>query len=685
MQLTENRRGQAITVLHLCFSILNADIVALLFEKSIMLAKKKRNRLSGLILGSIETMINWPRQTKIFLMLSMDVFCVILASIIAMYLRVSHWNFFDQRLLILASLSLVSLLPVFFAMDVYRSIMRFSGSRSMGNLFKAVAIHTIILSFVLIVIRLPNIPRTLAIIEPLVFFILAISIRGLVRYLLTDFAHVLGSGSNDRRIVIYGAGGAGIKLAGLLGNIPEITLCAFVDDDRRLEKQRIDGILVHHSDKLVNLIDSYNPTEIVMALPSIDRNRRSEIVRYLEQFELKVQTLPNLASLVDGEWSVGDLREVDVEDLLGRDPVPPNELLLGRTIAGKCVLVTGAGGSIGSELCRQILRSRPSKLILCEMNEHSLYLIDQELTAQSQIEALHDIEIITEMGSILDRSSMRRLYRRWDPHTVFHAAAYKHVPLVEQNMISGMKNNIFGTFNAAVEAAAHNIDHFILISTDKAVRPTNIMGASKRICELILQALAQQGEQNGGNTRFAMVRFGNVLGSSGSVVPRFQQQILAGGPVTLTHRDITRYFMTIPEAAQLVIQAGSMAQGGEVYVLDMGKSVKIIDLARSMIRLTGRTERTAENPNGDIEIVEVGLRPGEKLFEELLIGENPQPTKHARIMQASEHFIEWPKLSAELELLEQHLERGDDIAALAILKSLVPEYHQPSYDQAEQA
>jgi FlaA1/EpsC-like NDP-sugar epimerase len=268
---------------------------------------------------------------------------------------------------------------------------------------------------------------------------------------------------------------------------------------------------------------------------------------------------------------------------------------------------------------------------------------------------------------------------------VFHAAAYKHVPLVEQNMISGMKNNIFGTFNAAVEAAAHNIDHFILISTDKAVRPTNIMGASKRICELILQALAQQGEQNGGNTRFAMVRFGNVLGSSGSVVPRFQQQILAGGPVTLTHRDITRYFMTIPEAAQLVIQAGSMAQGGEVYVLDMGKSVKIIDLARSMIRLTGRTERTAENPNGDIEIVEVGLRPGEKLFEELLIGENPQPTKHARIMQASEHFIEWPKLSAELELLEQHLERGDDIAALAILKSLVPEYHQPSYDQAEQA
>jgi FlaA1/EpsC-like NDP-sugar epimerase len=643
-------------------------------EKSMMQPANLRSKLVGMLLGAIETLINWPRSTKIILMVSVDVACVILASIIALYLRLSHWDFFDQRLLILASLSLGSLLPVFFGMDVYRSIVRFSGSRSLGTLFKAVLVHTTILAFVLIVIRVPNIPRTLAVIEPLVFMLLASSVRGIVRYLLTDFAHVLGSGSSDRRIIIYGAGGAGIKLARLLGNIPEIKLCAFVDDDRRLQKQRIDGIMVHHSSNLDQIIGSYAPTEIVLAMPSIERSRRAEIVQFLEQFALKVQTLPNLAHLVDGEWSVGDLREVDAEDLLGRDPVPPNELLLGRTIAGKCVLVTGAGGSIGSELCRQILRARPRRLILCEMNEHSLYLIDQELTAQCKVEDLPDIEIIPEMGSILDRSSVQRLYRRWAPQTVFHAAAYKHVPLVEQNMIAGMKNNIFGTYHAAVEAAAHQVEHFILISTDKAVRPTNIMGASKRICELILQALAAQ---DSGKTRFAMVRFGNVLGSSGSVVPRFQQQIRMGGPVTLTHRKITRYFMTIPEAAQLVIQAGAMAQGGEVYVLDMGKSVKIIDLARSMIRLTGHTERTAENPNGNIEIIEVGLRPGEKLYEELLIGENPQPTKHARIMRANEHFIDWQSLELQLTKLRGHLDQGHDTDAVAILKFLVPEYHQP--------
>ncbi len=647
-----------------------------------MLLPKKRNELTSLLLGTIDNMINWPRSTKIILMVSVDIICVIFASIIAMYLRLSSWNFFDQRLLILITLSLASLLPVFFVMDVYRSIVRFSGSRSLGRLFKAVAIQTLILIFVLIVIRLPHVPRTLAVISPLVFLIFAISIRGLVRYILTDFAHVLGSDTAGRRIIIYGAGGAGIKLASLLSSIPEIKLCGFVDDDRRLQKQRIDGVTVHHSSTLRQLIDSHQPTEIVLALPTIDRNRRAEIVQYLEQFGIRVQTLPNLANLVDGEWSVGDLREVDVEDLLGRDPVPPNELLLGRTIAGKCVLVTGAGGSIGSELCRQILRSRPQKLILCEMNEHSLYLIDQELTAQMAIEELYDIEIIAEMGSILDRASMRRLYQRWSPQTVFHAAAYKHVPLVEQNVIAGMKNNVFGTLNAAAEAAEFNVEHFILISTDKAVRPTNIMGASKRVCELILQGLAKECSTKGINTKFAMVRFGNVLGSSGSVVPRFQQQIRAGGPVTLTHRDITRYFMTIPEAAQLVIQAGAMAQGGEVYVLDMGKSVKIIDLARSMIRLTGHSERTAENPNGKIEIVEVGLRPGEKLFEELLIGENPQPTKHARIMQANEHFIDWQELTADLEQLYMHLDQGDDIAAREVLKKLVPEYYQPAYDQA---
>jgi FlaA1/EpsC-like NDP-sugar epimerase len=643
--------------------------------------KKQPARSKHKLLSVIEGLIDWPREVKILCMVSVDIACVALASVIAFYLRLSHWNFFDARLLTVVGLSLVSLLPVFYFMDVYRSIMRFSGSRSQGTLFKAVIIHILVLWFFLIVIRLPNIPRTIAVIEPLVFFMLASSVRAMVRYVLNDLAYVLGSDSQERRVLIYGAGGAGIKLASLLASIPEIKLCAFVDDDRRLHKQRIDGTLVYHSDSLPQLIENYQPTEILLAMPQLERSRRAQIVRELEQYSVKVQTLPSLANLVDGEWSVSDLREVDVEDLLGRDPVPPNELLLGKTITGKTVLVTGAGGSIGSELCRQILRSRPSKLILAEMNEHSLYLIEQELEAQCRIEMLPGIDIIPEMGSVIDRPSVKRLFERWRPHTVFHAAAYKHVPLVEQNMLAGMRNNIFGTYNAALEAQAFGVEHFILISTDKAVRPTNIMGASKRVCELILQALAQRSD----HTRFAMVRFGNVLGSSGSVVPRFQQQIKAGGPVTLTHRDITRFFMTIPEAAQLVIQAAAMAHGGEVYVLDMGSPVKIIDLARSMIRLTGLKERTDQFPDGDIEIVEVGLRPGEKLYEELLIGENPEETRHPRIMRASEAFLDWDELQSILTHVQASLDKGDSDTARLHLKSLVPEYHQPTYDQAESA
>jgi FlaA1/EpsC-like NDP-sugar epimerase len=645
--------------------------------QTFMILEKYSNWAKEKVLAQIDDMINWPRQLKTAFMVSADAFCLIIASVVAFYLRLSNWDFFNHSLLIVISFSLISLLTIFSTMDIYRSIARFSGGRSLGTLFKAVSMHILVLSLFLFIAKIQNVPRTVAVIQPLVFLIMASSLRSAFRFILTDFAHILNSETVDRRVLIYGAGSAGMKLATLLANVPEVKLCGFIDDDNRLHKQRIDGILVYYSGHLPALVDRYRPTEILLALPSVDRSRRAEIVRILEHYEVKVQTLPNLANLVDGEMSVNDLREINVEDLLGREPVPPNELLLGRTIAGKSVLVTGAGGSIGSELCRQILRCRPRKLILSEMNEHTLYLIEQELTAQMALENLPDIEIIPEMGSVLDRTAVGRLFRRYKPQTVFHAAAYKHVPLVEHNMIAGMKNNIFGTYNLALEAKAQSVDHFILISTDKAVRPTNVMGASKRVCELILQALAKSSLE----TKFAMVRFGNVLGSSGSVVPRFQQQIDSGGPVTLTHKDITRYFMTIPEAAQLVIQAGAMAHGGEVFVLDMGKSVKIIDLARSMIKLTGLSERTADNPDGDIEIQEVGLRPGEKLYEELLIGQNPQTTIHPRIMQASEYFTHWDDLQVLLNSLFERLTEGRAEDARDILQILVPEYQQPEHEQ----
>lgn len=414
--------------------------------------------------------------------------------------------------------------------------------------------------------------------------------------------------------------------------------------------------------------------EVLIGLPRISRTRRREIIDTLQNFQVQVRVLPSLSRIMDGEVSISDLRPVQIEDLLGRDPVAPNSLLMGRNIVGKTVLVSGAGGSIGSELCRQILSLRPHRLILVDQSEFAVYAIDGELTAAAAQLDGPKVDIVPELGNVADRHSISRIYARWKPDTVFHAAAYKHVPLVESNPIAGLRNNIFGTFYSCLAAEEVGVTTFILVSTDKAVRPTNVMGASKRVCELILQARSSKQI----STVFTMVRFGNVLGSSGSVVPRFMAQISAGGPVTLTHRDVTRYFMTIPEAAQLVIQAGAMAKGGEVFVLDMGKPVRIRDLAASLIRLSGLSVRDDIHPDGDIEIREVGMRPGEKLYEELLIGENPQPTVHKRIIRASETMLSWEDLERALVALSGHLERGDAGDSLDVLRQLVPEYAPPT-------
>lgn len=558
---------------------------------------------------------------------------------------------------------------IFFATGAYRHIFRFAGSGTILQLAHAVGILAIPLVLIFTFFQLDGIPRTVAILFPILFFLLTAISRIMARYILVELFGANG-GIEVKRCLIYGAGASGQQLASSIRHDPGFSLIAYADDDNRLDRQRLDGLTVHHSERLAALIERHSIDTIFLAMPSISRERRKEIIGTLTGLDVSVQLLPSVADLVDGKVSVSDLREIRIEDLLGRTSVAPNDLLLSHTIRDKTVLVTGAGGSIGSELCRQIVRAHPKRLILAEVSEHNLYLIEREMTGIASLDGISGPKIVPQLINMADRPQVDRLFSRWRPDTVFHAAAYKHVPLVEANVVSGLRNNIDGTLNAGLAAKANGVSHFVLISTDKAVRPTNVMGASKRVCELVLQALAKTSDE----TRFAMVRFGNVLGSSGSVVPQFERQIRAGGPVTLTHRDITRFFMTIPEAAQLVIQAGAMAEGGEVFLLDMGAPIRIYDLARSMIELSGRTVRDEINPDGDIEIVEIGLRPGEKLYEELLIDSESRPTRHPRIMHAHEYSLEESELMPMLDKLHACFLDGDRETALSILRRLVPEY-----------
>lgn len=506
----------------------------------------------------------------------------------------------------------------------------------------------------------------------MVFGALLIISRLFARYVLSDLLNQRNFGGSLSKVLIFGAGSAGRQLAMSLTHEPGMVLRGYVDDDASLSGQYLDGVRVYQNQHLDKLVDRLEIDTVLLAVPGVARQQRTRIVRDFSEIPVHVLTLPAIADLVDGKISTENLREIEINDLLGRDPVPPNHLLLRKTITDHVVMITGAGGSIGSELCRQIAALKPTVIILVEMTEHALYLIESELREAQQTGKISTSTAIhPELANIADRLTVHRLYERWKPDTVFHAAGYKHVPLVEENVIAGLLNNIFGTLRCALQAKRVGVKHFILVSTDKAVRPTNVMGASKRVCELVLQGLAAEA----GKTRFAMVRFGNVLGSSGSVVPRFQRQIKGGGPVTLTHRDVTRYFMTIPEAAQLVIQAGAMAEGGDVFLLDMGKPIRIHDMARTMIHLSGLTVRDAENPDGDIEIREVGLRKGEKLYEELLIGDSAQPTSHPRIMRALEQRLTWHDLMEQLDIMEAALSDGDRSKALEALCALVPEYN----------
>ncbi|MFC0103741.1 MULTISPECIES: polysaccharide biosynthesis protein [Sphingomonadales] len=630
------------------------------------------------LLNALEALTSLPRSARKWMVFGFDCLLCLIAAWVALALRLGEWPHDLHALLILTATTLLFWTIIAWPTGLYRNLIRFSGARASGRLFYACAMLGIPLTIIFGFIQIDGVPRTIAVLHPIIFFLLMLFMRLSLRFVVSDYLHLArGRTEERRRLLIYGAGRGGQQLANSLRQEPHLLLVGYIDDDERLSNQQLDGITVWHSSILDSVLEERRVNEVVLAIPSALRVRRREIVEALQARKIRVRMLPGIGQLIDGHFAVNDIRDVQVEDLLGRDAVAPNELLMGRSLLSKNVLVTGAGGSIGSELCRQIIHSRPKRLILVEQSEYFLYAIESELRRLALAEGC-ELELIPELADVADKDSVFRIFRRWQPETVYHAAAYKHVPLVESNPIAGMRNNIFSTLYCALAAEAVGVRRFILVSTDKAVRPTNVMGASKRVCELILQARAQEQDK----TLFTMVRFGNVLGSSGSVVPLFKQQIAAGGPVTITHKDVTRYFMTIPEASQLVIQAGGMAEGGEVFVLDMGQPVLIRDLAETMVRLSGLTVRDAATPEGDVEIIEVGLRPGEKLYEELLIGDNPAPTVHSRIMQAREAVHPWNSLSDILEGLADRLRQGDVSQALSILHKLVPEYHRPTHKAA---
>ncbi|NDP38895.1 MAG: polysaccharide biosynthesis protein [Rhodoferax sp.] len=619
-----------------------------------------------------EPFLALPRPAKRLLALGVDALLCALTVWLALSLRMENWVVMHGNQWLAIVLSLALALPVFVMFGLYRAIFRYAGLAALLAVTKAVLVYGLLYAALLTVLELPEVPRTVGMIQP-IFLLLAVGTsRALARFWLSgEYVSRLNRG-NLPKVLIYGAGSAGRQLAGAMASSLEMHAVGFLDDDRHLHGRELNGLRIYNPAQLPQLVTRLQVSDVLLAMPSANRQRRKDILKLTRQAHVAVRTLPGLMDLAQGHVLVSDLREIDIEDLLGRDAVPPDASLFDKKIAGKVVLVTGAGGSIGSELCHQIIRLAPSKLLLVELSELALYTVHQKLLEILPEKSMPKVQVLPLLASARDADRMMEIIRTWQPHTVYHAAAYKHVPMVEHNPAEGVKNNVLGTWTTARAAAAHGVSDFVLISTDKAVRPTNIMGASKRLAETVLQALASQTKPGG--TCFSMVRFGNVLGSSGSVVPRFRKQIKDGGPITLTHADITRYFMSIPEAAQLVIQAGAMAQGGDVFVLDMGEPVRIIDMARSMVELSGLTVRDAANPEGDIEIKITGLRPGEKLYEELLIGDNPLPTQHSRIMKAHEQFVPWPELSARLNDLTAALNANDVPLLRGLLKQLVPGY-----------
>ena len=619
------------------------------------------------------------RRNKIALQLALDTILLAISFLGAMLFRLESLDFAGQPAIWGAFLSsIMATLLAFWGLGLYRVVVRFITGRILIIIGRGGVVAAISLYAAGSVLD-ASIPRSVPIIFAVFAFLSVGGLRFAARTYLRNSNHL-----NKRPVIIYGAGEAGLQLLNALFHGNEFAPVALVDDDPSLQNLGIGGLRVYSPDRIPRLVHETGARVILLAIPSMGRVRRREIVSALEDLQLEIKTIPGMSDIISGKAKISELRTVSAEDLLGRDPVAPEPELLGRNITGRVVMVSGAGGSIGSELCRQILTQNPSVLVLYDVSEFALYAIEAELSATA-MRLQHQTKVVPILGSVQHSRRLEAAIKVFKVQTIYHAAAYKHVPLVEENVVEGIRNNVFGTLAITLAAQKLGVENFILISTDKAVRPTNVMGATKRMAELICQAHAREGS----STVFSMVRFGNVLGSSGSVIPRFRAQIESGGPVTVTHKDINRYFMTISEAAQLVIQAGALGQGGDVFVLDMGEPVKIMDLAFSMVKLHGLTPYLVDHPNqilpdkGDIPICVTGLRKGEKLYEELLIGNNPEPTKHPRIMTASEVSLPYDVLMAALDRLIQACENFDLPAIVAILHELPLEYAPLSTDIAD--
>ena len=627
------------------------------------------------------------RLKKQILMALSDCILLLIAIWLAFALRLGEWLMPDrwQAMLMLAAPLIAA--PFFVKVGLYRSVIRYVGEQVIWavvqGMMTAAALWAL-LAFFIGISESTTIPRSV----PFIYWAFGVLLIGGSRFFARWLLWLpLRKRFRGRQVLIYGTDSASRQLANSLQHGTELLPVGFIDEDSSLQGQDINGLRVYGPQQLTWLIEHFDISDLIVTESSLSPRRRQQLLDGLRAHPVHVRILPAISDIASGRHLVHLLRELDVEDLLGRDPVAPNPALIARNITGKVVLVTGAGGSIGSELCRQVILAGPTVLLLVDSSEYNLYALLNDLQKRlpNSDPTRPDIELVPLLGNVCDYARMIEICATWKPRTVYHAAAYKHVPLVEHNPAEGIRNNVFGTLATVRAAIDTGVADFVLVSSDKAVRPTNIMGASKRLSELVLQALAQtqcptfEIGQKRNRTRLSMVRFGNVLGSSGSVVPLFRQQIKEGGPITLTDPEVTRYFMTIPEAAQLVIQAGAMADGGDVFVLDMGEPIRIIDLAARMIELSGLSVKDVNNPHGDLEIEITGLRPGEKLYEELLIGENPKPTAHSRIMKANEDFFEWSIFEKHLDTLRTAVE-SNDVNAIRVLLTLLVSGYQPSGD-----
>ena len=589
---------------------------------------------------AIDSVLASPRSIKRTITVSFDFFVVVFSLWLAFSLRYSEIYIPPQSVWWVFLAAPAIAIPVFIKFGLYRAIIRYLGMQAIWTVVKATILYEILFAVLVLMSNVQGVPQTVYAIQAILLLVIVGGTRLIARWWINSVQNGSYRLVRNKKLVppviIYGAGASGMQLASALKQSYQYRPVAFIDDAVEFHNHQINGLTVFPFTKLSHLIELHGVADLFLALPSVARGRRNELIRLLEPYSLHVRTLPSLIDLADGKVNVSDIQEVDIADLLGREAVAPIKDLLQANITNKIVMVTGAGGSIGSELCQTIIKLKPLSLVLYELNEFSLYAIERELESLDT-----GVPIFALLGNVQDQNRIESVCLRFKINTIYHAAAYKHVPMVEKNTSEGIKNNVFGTLSCVKAAIASKVETFVLISTDKAVRPTNMMGATKRFAELILQALA--GEQS--DTRLIMVRFGNVLGSSGSVVPLFREQIANGGPITVTDSRIIRYFMSIAEAAELVIQAGAMGKGGDVFVLDMGEPLRIVDLAKRMIHLSGYIEKDQKHPEGDIEIIYTGLRLGEKLYEELLIGDNVTDTSHSKIMRAEEKVILWSELN----------------------------------------